>query len=123
MATTLDICGGLGSREDEWVDVYIDSAPESMIPELALRAERVLEDRWNGWLRPLATASAFGAFLDAWRANDPNGIWGYVSAVGDTLVCSVTDSDDPADEFPRAGQTANGTPLYDVTGWAWTFGT
>ncbi|MQW77313.1 hypothetical protein GHK92_15675 [Nocardioides sp. dk4132] len=59
------------------MDVYLDSAPENITPELAPRPERVLDDRWNGWLRPLATAEAFGAFLDAWRCNDPNGTWGY----------------------------------------------
>lgn len=44
---------------------------------------------------------------------------GYATEISDSLVCSVTDSDDPADEFPRAGQTDDGTPLYDLTGWAW----
>lgn len=101
------------------MDVYLDSAPENITPELALRADRVLAERWNGWLRPLASAEAFGRFLDAWRANDPNGIWGYATEVGDTLVCSVIDSDEPADQFPRAGETADGTPLYDFTGWVW----
>ena len=105
--------------KDGAVDVYIESAPENITPELALRAERVRDERWTGWRRPLATADAFGRFLDAWRANDPNGIWGYATEVGDTLVCSVIDSDEPADEFPRAGETADGTPLYDFTGWVW----
>lgn len=104
---------------DRFVDVYLDSAPENLVPELALRAERLLSERWNGWVRPLATAEAVGAFLDAWRANDPNGIWGYVSEVGETLVCSRSDDDWPADEFPRAGTTADGRPLYDLTGWTW----
>lgn len=31
----------------------------------------------------------------------------------------MIDSDEPADEFPRAGETADGTPLYDLTGWVW----
>jgi hypothetical protein len=101
------------------MDVYLDSAPENLTPELALTAERVLDERWNGWLRPLATADAFGAFLDAWRANDPNGNWGFVSEVGDTLVCTVTDDDEPADVFPRVDQTGDGTPIYDLTGWVW----
>lgn len=100
------------------VDVYLDSAPENITPELALKAERVLDDRWNGWLRPLATADALGDFLYAWRRNDPNGIWGYVTEVGDTLICTRTDDSDP-DEFPRAGETDDGTPLYDLTGWVW----
>lgn len=101
------------------MDVYLDGAPENLTHELALRAERVLEGRADDWLRPLATADAFGAFLDAWRRNDPNGIWGYVSEVGDSLVLSRTDDDEPTDAFPRAGEAADGTPLYDFTGWAW----
>ena len=101
------------------MDVYLDSAPENITPELALGAERVLDERWNGWLRPLATADAFGAFLDAWRRNDPNGIWGYVTEVGDTLVCSMTDSDEPPTSSLEPGETADGTPLYDLTGWVW----
>jgi hypothetical protein len=31
--------------KDAAMDVYLDSAPENITPELALRAERVLEDR------------------------------------------------------------------------------
>jgi hypothetical protein len=101
------------------VDVYLGSAPENFTPELALRAERVLDGRIGDWLRPLATADAFGAFLDAWRQNDPNGIWGYVSEVGDSMVLSRSDDDEPNDVFPRAGQTSDGTPLYDLSGWPW----
>lgn len=104
------------------MDVYLDGASENLTPELALRAERVLEDRAGGWLRPLATASAFGAFLDAWRRNDPNGIWGYVSEVGDSLVLSRIDDDEPTAAFPRAGEAADGTPLYDLSGWEWVEG-
>ncbi len=102
------------------MDVYLDSAPENFTPEFALRAVRVLDERWNGWLRPLATADAFGAFLDAWRRNDPNGIWGYVTEVGDTLVGTVGDDEEASDVFPRAGIMADGTALYDLSGWAWT---
>lgn len=29
--------------------VYLDSTPENLVPELALEAEPVLGDRWNGW--------------------------------------------------------------------------
>lgn len=82
------------------VIVYLDSAPENLVPELGLRVVSILPERWNGWLRPLGTADAFGNFLDAWRRNDPNGIWGWATEVGDTLVCSRSDDDDPADEFP-----------------------
>ncbi|UUW92248.1 hypothetical protein [Pimelobacter simplex] len=102
------------------MDVYLHSAPENFRPELALKAERLLEGRWNGWLRPVATAEAVGMFLDAWRRNDPNGIWGYVTEVGDVLVCSVIDADEPADEFPRCGETLEGVAVYDLTGWVWT---
>lgn len=99
--------------------VFLDSAPENMTPELALDAERVLEERWDGWLRPLATADALGRFLDAWRSADRNGIWGHVSEVGDVLVCSRTDDEMPADEFLLAEVLDDGTRLYDLTGWAW----
>jgi hypothetical protein len=101
------------------MDVYLDSAPENLTPGLALQADAILEDRWNGWVRPLATAEALGRFLDAWRANDPNGIWGYVTAVGDVLVCSRLDDDWPADEFPQRGASEDGSPTYDLTGWTW----
>ena len=87
------------------MQVYIDSAPENMVHELTLNAEGVLEERWNGWVRPLATAEALGEFHHAWRANDPNGIWGYVTEVGDTLVCTRSDADDYVDEFPEVGTT------------------
>jgi hypothetical protein len=99
--------------------VYLDSSIENLVPALALEAAKVREDRWNGWARPLATADAFGRFLDAWRQNDPNGIWGYVSEVGETLVCSRIDDDWPADEFPLAEVLDDGTRLYDLTGWTW----
>lgn len=99
--------------------VYIDSAPENMVDDLALDAEGVLEERWNGWVRPIATAEALGEFLHAWRANDPNGIWGYVTEVGDTLVCTRSDADDYVDEFPKIGTTADGRAVYDLSGWVW----
>ena len=106
------------TNESGPVDVYLDDAPENMTSELALKAELVLDDRWNGWLRPLATAEAFGDFLYAWRRNDPNGTWGYVTEVGETLIYLRNDDDEP-EEFPRAGQTADGDSLYDFTGWVW----
>lgn len=68
---------------------------------------------------PRPTADAFGAFLDAWRRNDPNGIWGYVSEVADSSVLSRIDDDEPTDAFPRAGEAVDGTPLYDLSGWEW----
>jgi hypothetical protein len=104
------------------VFVYLDSASENLIPELALDACQVLPDRWNGWLRPVATADAFGRFLDAWRANDPNGIWGYVTEVGDRLVCTRSDDEDPADVFPQVDTLPDGAALYDFTGWTWVEG-
>ena len=101
---------------------YLDSAPENFIPELGLRVVSILPDRWNGWLRPHATADAFGAFLDEWRRNDPNGNWGWASEVGDTLVCSRADDEDPADEFPMVGMPPDGQAVYDFTGWTWVGG-
>lgn len=104
------------------VIVYLDSAPENLVPELGLRVVSVLADRWNGWLRPLATADAFGNFLDAWRRNDPNGVWGWVTEVDDVLVCSRSDDDEPADEFPKVGTLPDGRAVYDLTGWNWVAG-
>lgn len=100
--------------------VWIDSAPETYVPDLALDAVGMLPDRWNGWLRPIATAEAVGAFLDAWRRNDPNGVWGWATSVGDTLVVTRSDDDDPGDTFLQVGVDADGRALYDLTGWAWT---
>lgn len=99
--------------------VYLDGPEESQVPDLALVAAEVLDGNWNGWARPLATAPAIGAFLDAWRSNDPNGIWGWATAVGHDLVVSRADSDEPADVFPAAGEDSDGAPLYDLTGWCW----
>lgn len=102
--------------------VWIDSAPETYVPELGLDAVDVLPDRWNGWLRPIATADALGAFLDAWRRNDPNGVWGWVTEVGDRLIVTRSDDDDPGDAFAQVGTHVRGKALYDLTGWAWTAG-
>lgn len=102
--------------------VYLDSTPENMVPELALEAVSVLDERWNGWIRPITTAQALGDFLDAWRANDPNGVWGHVTEIGETLVCTRVDDDDFADEFPRVGTTEDSQAVYDLSGWAWTLG-
>lgn len=99
--------------------VYIDSAPENMTPALALEAEGVMEDRWNGWVRPLATAAALSAFLEAWQANDPNGVWGSAAEVGATLLCTRSDEDEPADVFPFVGMNNDGEMVYDLTGWTW----
>jgi hypothetical protein len=102
--------------------VWLDSAPETFVSELALDAVDVLPDKWNGWLRPIATADALGAFLDAWRRNDPNGVWGWATEVGDTLVVTRSDDDDPGDTFSQVGADVEGRALYDLTGWAWTAG-
>lgn len=104
------------------VYVYIDSEPENMIPELALKADSVLDGKWNGLLRPLATAAAFNDFLSAWRANDPNGVWGHAIETSGRLSYQSTDYDgdtEDLDYFPRVGVTSDGTPLYDLTGWVW----
>lgn len=102
--------------------VYIGSAPENIVPQLALEADRVLEDRWNGWLRPLATAREFGAFLDRCRLSDSNGVWGCVESA-DGRALYYRNSDAPAgeqdDEFPAAGTGVDGDVLYDLTGWVW----
>lgn len=100
------------------MDIYLDGCEEAD-PDLALDAHAVLPDRWNGWARPLATAAAVGRFLDAWRANDPNGTWGYVTEVDDSLICTRTDSEDYEDIFPKAGVDDTGVAIYDLTGWAW----
>lgn len=78
----------------------VPRASENLSPDLALCAERVLEERRDGWLRPLATAGALEIFLDAWRRNDPNGTWGHVTEVGDSLVLSRNDDDESSDVFP-----------------------
>lgn len=83
------------------VIIYLDSAPENLVPELGLRVVSILPERWNGC------------------RNDPNGIWGWATEVGDTLVCSRSDDDDPADEFPKMDTLPDGRAVYDFTGWTW----
>ena len=108
---------GLRLVEDV-VEVCLDSAEENMVSAMALRASALLDARWNGWARPLATASAMRDFLNRWRLNDPNGTWGDATEEEGRLVYSSLDSDEP-DLFPRAGMTPSGEPLYDLTGWMW----
>ena len=96
------------------VEIYLDSEPENMIPRLALHADYVLEETWNGWGRPIATARAFAVFLDSWRANDPNGEWGYVIEPDGNVVMNYQD-----DEFPLVGVSDSGEALYDLSGWTW----
>ena len=103
---------------EEVVEVCLDSAGENMVSAMALRAKRLLDDQWNGWARPLATASAMRDFLNRWRLNDPSGTWGDVGEEEGQLVYSSLDSDDP-DLFPQVGTTRSGEPLYDLTGWMW----
>lgn len=98
--------------------VYLDSAEENQVPELALEAEYVLPGTWNGWAMPVATAAAFGDFLDRWRANDPNGDWGYATELGDTLISSREDPDSP-DTYSKVGETSDGAALYDLSGMVW----
>ena len=86
---------------------------------IPLDANSGLTETWNGWSRPLATASAFRTFIDAWRANDPNGVWGPVAESGGYLLCSRVDGDDKPDKFPVVGRSAAGVALYDLAGWAW----
>ena len=100
------------------VEVCLDSAEENMTSELALVADHVLPERWNGWSRPVATASALADFLRRWRHNDPNGVWGDAFEVDGALLCSRSD-DDYADSFPWVGSNRHGVALYDLTGWVW----
>lgn len=99
--------------------IYLDSSPENMTSELALEAAGILQDRWNGWVRPLATAAAFSRFLEAWKANDPNGTWGTAGIVGNRLAYTPSDSADTVDEFPALGRDLDGRRLFDLTGWVW----
>lgn len=98
--------------------VYLDSAEENIVPELALDAEYVLPGTWNGWAQPVATAQAMGDFLDRWRANDPNGDWGYATEVGDVLICTREDVEGP-DTFRKVGVNSHGEALYDLSGLIW----
>lgn len=92
---------GLRLVEDV-VEVCLDSAEENMVSAMSLRASALLDARWNGWARPLATASAMRDFLNRWRLNDPNGTWGDAIEEEGQLVYSSQDSDDP-DLFPGWG--------------------
>lgn len=98
--------------------VYIDDAPENLTPELALRAEAILPERWNGFMQPIATADAFEAFLAAWRRNDPNGLWGTLEVTPEAIHYRRIDDDEP-EVFARHGETSDGTPTYLLSGWMW----
>lgn len=98
--------------------VCVDSLEENMVPQMALRAHAVLHESWNGWARPLATVAEMADFLRRWRANDRNGIWGFAVDLGDTLLVTRSDGEEP-DYFATAGTRSDGTPLYDLTGWVW----
>lgn len=103
------------------VKIYLDSAEENLVPELALDADHVLPNTGgtgNGRVHPVVTAAALGDFLDRWRANDPHGDWGHVTEVGDTLVSTREDIDAP-DLYARVGVNEQGEALYDLTGMAW----
>lgn len=98
--------------------VCLDSAVENMVPALALNTDRVLEDKWNGWARPIATAAAFRDFLARWRANDPNGTWGDVAESEAALQYEDAEGSDP-EYFPCVGTAATGEALFDFSGWVW----
>ena len=98
--------------------VCVDSLEENMVPQMALHAHVVLPEHWNGWARPLATADAVADFLRRWRANDLNGVWGFAVELGDALLVTRSDGEEP-DYFAPAGCCSDGTTLYDLTGWVW----
>lgn len=98
--------------------VCLDSAPENICEAMALKAAYMLEGTWNGFGQPVATAEAMGDFLDRWRVNDPNGDWGFPTEVGDTLIVTRTEVDEP-DVYPKVGVDAQGHPLYDLSGLIW----
>jgi len=100
------------------IEVCVDSAEENIVSELALAADHVLPDRWNGWARPIATAAALADFLRRWRHNDPNGVWGEAFELQDRLVCTRSD-EDYEDSFPLVGGNSAGLRLYDLSGWVW----
>ncbi|MHB1009966.1 MAG: hypothetical protein ACYC1E_12170 [Propionibacteriaceae bacterium] len=103
---------------EDVVEVCLDSAEENLVSAMALRATALLDSSWNGWARPVATATATRDFLNRWRRNDPNGTWGDAIEADGQLLCTNSDGDDP-DVFLRVGTTRSGEPLYDLTGWMW----
>jgi hypothetical protein len=98
--------------------VCLDSAEENMIPAIALFADHALEEKWNGWARPIATAGAFSDFLARWRVIDPNGTWGEATVIDDTLQYEDAERDEP-EVFLCVGTDAFGEALFDLTGWVW----
>ena len=67
---------------------------------------------------PIASAKQMGDFLRRWRANDPNGVWGFAVELDEALLVTRVDGEDP-DYFGTAGFEEDGSPLYDLTGWVW----
>ena len=63
-------------------------------------------------------AKQMGDFLRRWRANDPNGVWGFAVELDEALLVTRVDGEDP-DYFGTAGFDVDGSPLYDLTGWVW----
>lgn len=98
--------------------VCVDSLEENMVPAMALAAHTVLPESWNGWARPLAATSEVAAFLGRWRANDRNGVWGFAVDLGDALLVTRSDGEEP-DYFAPAGCREDGVALFDLTGWVW----
>ena len=98
--------------------VCLDSAPENMVPALALHCT-LAPQTWNGWACPIATAEAFATFIDAWRRNDPNGEWGHVAEYLPTGELLYVVDGEEVDRFPQCGTDGNGEPLYSLDGWCW----
>ncbi len=77
---------------------------------------------WNGMEAPRATEAQFRAFIDAWRVNDPNGVWGKVTVDNDGNLVHhrsdvAADDTDYDDVFTRVGRTAENQPIYAIEGW------
>lgn len=79
---------------------------------------------WNGFKEPWCTAGQMRRFIDAWRANDPNGTWGDVRVaefpgVRPKLIVTRNDSDEPEDwdAFDWVGTTPSGEDVFKITGW------
>lgn len=101
--------------------VYIDGPEEENYDRLGLEYV-FLGPRWNGFEAPRCTEAQFRAFVEEWKRNDPNGVWGEVT-VNDAgnLVHHRSDvhEDDSGedDEFGPVGRTDDNQVIYAIEGW------